>query len=197
MPKQHYHQQLSTLIDNTLLHLYSHVAISRRFVPTAKRNTILCQYLKPKIKQPQHKSIKGDIKRMVIAGQKAGANLELKLEELRKMANDYKESINDAQRLYDLLNHLFDEHGFDSRLFHEGEKTEPEIIYILKDHLEHCFEEGGEQIAPVSLLIEFEQNTPDILINIINQTCLFCASLHEHNTETKQTHVHLNPYRNT
>ncbi|WP_283393118.1 DUF2913 family protein [Photobacterium phosphoreum] len=49
LPKQHYHQQLSTLIDNALLHLYSQVAISRRFVPTAKRNTLLCQYLKPKI----------------------------------------------------------------------------------------------------------------------------------------------------
>ncbi|WP_305810544.1 DUF2913 family protein [Photobacterium leiognathi] len=195
MSKLHYHQQLSTLIDNTLLHLYCHVAISRCFVTTTKRNMILCRYLKPKIKQPQHKSIKGDIKRMVITGQKAGANLELKLEELRKMANDYKESINDAQHLYDLLNHLFDEHGFNSRFFHEGEKTEPEIIYILKDHLEHCFEESGEQIAPVSLLIKFEQNTPDILINVINQTYLFCASLYEHNTETKQTHIHLNSYR--
>ncbi|WP_428470623.1 DUF2913 family protein [Photobacterium angustum] len=50
--KQHYHQQLSTLIDNALLHLYSHVAISRRFVPTAKRNTLLCQYLKPKLNPP-------------------------------------------------------------------------------------------------------------------------------------------------
>ncbi len=114
------------------------------------------------------------------------------------MANDYKESINDAQRLYDLLNHLFDEHGFDSRLFHEGEKTEPEIIYILKDHLEHCFEEGGEQIAPVSLLIEFEPLTPDILINIINQTCLFvhpCMSTTP--KQNKRIFIHLNPYRNT
>ncbi|GAD28580.1 putative ribose-5-phosphate isomerase A domain protein [Photobacterium leiognathi lrivu.4.1] len=47
MSKQHYHQQLSTLIDNALLHLYSQVAISHRFVPTAKRNTLLCQFLKP------------------------------------------------------------------------------------------------------------------------------------------------------
>lgn len=157
MSKQHYHQQLSTLIDNALLHLYSQVAISHRFVPTAKRNTLLCQFLKPKIKQPQHKAIKGDIKRMVIAGQKADANLELRLEELRKMANDYKASVNDAQRLYDLLNILFDEHGFDSRLFKEDEQTEPEIIYVLLDHLEHCFEYDGKQTAPVSLLIEFKK----------------------------------------
>ncbi len=84
MSKLHYHQQLSTLIDNTLLHLYSHVAISRRFVPTAKRNTILCQYLKPKIKQPQHKSIKGDIKRMVITGQKAVANFRTQIRGIKE-----------------------------------------------------------------------------------------------------------------
>ncbi|WP_318452644.1 DUF2913 family protein [Photobacterium leiognathi] len=196
MSKQHYHQQLSTLIDNALLHLYSQVAISHRFVPTAKRNTLLCQFLKPKIKQPQHKAIKGDIKRMVIAGQKAGANLELKLEELRKMANDYKASVNDAQRLYDLLNILFDEHGFDSRLFKEDEQTEPEIIYVLQDHLEHCFENDGKQTAPVSLLIEFVKNTPDTLITLINQTRLFIAALHEHNSETKQTHIQLHPNHN-
>ena len=196
MSKQHYHQQLSTLIDNALLHLYSQVAISRRFVPTAKRNTLLCQYLKPKIKQPQHKAIKGDIKRMVIAGQKAGVNLELKLDELRKMANDYEASMNDIQRLYDLLNILFDEHGFDSRLFKEGEQAEPEIIYVLQDHLEHCFEKNGKQTAPVSLLIEFVKNTPDTLITLINQTRLFIAALHEHNSETKQTHIQLHPSHN-
>ncbi|MGF1831980.1 hypothetical protein L4D04_23185 [Photobacterium angustum] len=28
------------------------MAISRRFVPTAKRNTLLCQYLKPKLNPP-------------------------------------------------------------------------------------------------------------------------------------------------
>ena len=196
MLKQHYHQQLSTLIDNALLHLYSQVAISRRFVPTAKRNTLLCQYLKPKIKQPQYKAIKGDIKRMVIAGQKAGVNLELKLDELRKMANDYEASMNDIQRLYDLLNILFDEHGFDSRLFKEGEQTESEIIYVLQDHLVHCFEKYGNQTAPVSLLIEFEKNTPDTLITLINQTRLFIAALHEHNSETKQTHIQLHPSNN-
>ena len=196
MPKHHYHQQLSTLIDNALLHLYSQVAISRRFSPTAKRNTLLCQYLKPKIKQPQHKAIKGDIKRMVIAGQKAGVNLELKLDELRKMANDYEASMNDIQRLYDLLNILFDEHGFDSRLFKEGEQTEPEIIYVLQDHIAHCFESDGKQTAPVSLLIEFVKNTPDTLVNLINQTQLFIASLYEHNSETKQTHIQLHPNHN-
>ncbi len=112
------------------------------------------------------------------------------------MANDYKASVNDAQRLFDLLNILFDEHGFDSRLFKEDEQTEPEIIYVLQDHLEHCFENDGKQTAPVSLLIEFVKNTPDTLITLINQTRLFIAALHEHNSETKQTHIQLHPNHN-
>jgi hypothetical protein len=194
MSVRYYHDQLTSLIDNALLHLYCQVASTTRFIPTAQRNTLLCRYLKPKIKQPQHKKIKGDIKRMILAGQRPGADLENKLKELRQMALEYETKMNDAQRLYDLLNHLFDEHGFDSRLFHEGEKTEPEIIYVIKDHIEHCFEENGKQIAPVSLFIELTKNTPDTLIEVINQSHLFLATLHEYNTEKKQTHIQLNPY---
>ncbi|MGD6739984.1 DUF2913 family protein [Photobacterium leiognathi subsp. mandapamensis] len=190
----YYHVQLTTLIDNSLLHLYCQVASTTRFVPTAQRNTLLCRYLKPKIKQPQHKKIKGDIKRMILAGQRPGADLEKKLKELRQMALEYEMKMNDAQRLYDLLNHLFDKHGFDSRLFNEGEKTEPEIIYVIKDYIEHCFEDNGKQIAPVSLFIELTQNTPDALIEVINQSHLFVATLHEYNTDNKQTHIQLDPY---
>lgn len=197
MSKLHYHKQLSTVIENSLLHLYSQVSLDTRFVPVAKRNAILCKYLKPKVKQPQHKLIKGDIKRMVIAGQKAGANLENKLLELSRMASSYKQTINGAQRLFDLLNFLFDEHGIDSRIYHDGEQTEPEVIYILSDHLEHCFKDDGEQMSPVSLLIEFANNTPDYLINLINQTQLFTTSLYEHNKDKKQTHIQLHPKETT
>ena len=193
MSKAQYYQQLSSVIDNALLHLYCQIATTERFVPIAQRNTILNRFLKPKIKDLRYKTIKGDIKRMVQIGQRPGGNIEAKLNELRKMAMEYKDKMNGAQHLYDLLNHLFDDHGFDSRLFDNDEITEKEVIYIIKDHLENCFEIDGKQIAPISLCIQFEKNTPEILVALINHTSLFIAEIKEYNTVKKQAHILLHP----
>lgn len=191
MSKAHYHQLLSDVIENSLLHLYSEVAINVRFVPLAKRNALLCKYLKPKLKQPCYKVIKGDIKRMILAGQRKDGDLEAKLNELYTMSLGYQGNLNDAQRLYDLLNILFNEHGFDSKMFDESAKAEPEIIYVLRDHLENCFEANGMQIAPVSMLVESERAIS--LIKIINETKLFLAKIKEFNENTRQFHIELHP----
>ncbi|MCD9496716.1 DUF2913 family protein [Photobacterium carnosum] len=49
LSKTQYYQQLSSVIDNALLHLYCQIAITKRFVPIAQRNMILNHFLKPKI----------------------------------------------------------------------------------------------------------------------------------------------------
>jgi hypothetical protein len=193
LSKAQYYQQLSSVIDNALLHLYCQIATTERFVPIAQRNTILNRFLKPKIKDLRYKTIKGDIKRMALIGQRPGGNIEAKLNELRKMAMEYKDKMNGAQHLYDLLNHLFDDHGFDSRLFDNDEITEKEVIYIIKEHIEHCFELDGQQIAPISLCIQFEKNTPDMLLALINNTSLFIAEVKEYNADNQQAHILLHP----
>jgi len=191
LSKENYHQLLSDVIENSLLHLYGQVASNDHFVPLAKRNTLLCKYLKPKLKQPEYKVIKGDIKRMVLAGQRKGGDLEAKLNELYTLSLDYQAKANDAQSLYDLLNILLDEHGFDSKMFDESVKAKPGVIYVLQEHLENCFEENGKQIAPVSMLIEYE--SVSLLIELINGTNLFFAELKEYNQNTKQAHIELHP----
>jgi hypothetical protein len=193
LSKAQYYQQLSSIIDNALLHLYCQVAITERFVPIAQRNTILSRFLKPKIKNTHYKIIKGDIKRMVLIGQRPGGNIEFKLEELRQVAMEYKNKMNNAKNVYDLLTYLFDDHGFDSRLFDNDEITEKEVIYIIADHLENCFELDGQQIAPISLCIQFEKNTPDMLLALINNTSLFIAELKEYNVSSQDAHILLYP----
>ena len=162
---------------------------TERFVPIAQRNTILNRFLKRKIKDLRYKTIKGDIKRMALIGQRPGGNIEAKLNELRKMTMEYKDKMNGAQHLYD----LFDDHGFDSRLFDNGKITEKEVIYIIKEHIEHCFELDGQQIAPISLCIQFEKNTPDMLLALINKTSLFIAEIKEYNPDNQQAHFLLHP----
>ncbi|MFC1502792.1 DUF2913 family protein [Pseudomonadota bacterium] len=191
MSKEKYHQLLSDVIENSLLHLYGQLAINKRFVPTDKRNDILKKFLKPKVNHPRYKTIKGDIKRMILAGKRKDGDLEAKLNELYDMVLVYQNKTNGAQKLYDLLNILFNEHQFDSRLFDESVKSEPEVIYVLKDHLVNCFNDSGQQIAPVSLLIESARGPS--LIEIINDTNLFLAELKGLNESTWQVHIELHP----
>nr|WP_245823698.1 DUF2913 family protein [Photobacterium proteolyticum] len=192
LPKERFEQLLSEVIENSLLHLYSHVALSDRFVPLEKRNALLCKFLKPKIKQPCYKPVKGEIKRMVLAGHGKGADLEAKLNELNVVAIEHRaRNSDDAHRLYELLNFLLKEHGFDSRMFDESARAEPDVIYVLQDHLINCFEANGKQIAPVSLLIESERS--EALVGCINETKLFLAELEEINEVNCQRHILLHP----
>ena len=130
---------------------------------------------------------------MILIGQRSGGNIESKLKELRQLAMEYKSKMNDAKNVYDLLAYLFDDHGFYSRLFDGNEAAEKEVIYIIKEHLENCFELDGQQIAPISLCIQFEKNTPEMLLTLINQTSLFIAELKEYNTTNQEAHILLHP----
>ncbi|WP_428438188.1 DUF2913 family protein [Photobacterium frigidiphilum] len=126
-----------------------------------------------------------------MAGQRKGGDLETKLNELYTLSLGYQAKANDAQSLYDLLNILLHEHGFDSKMFDESVKAEQGVIYVLQEHLENCFGENGKQIAPVSMLIEHESVSS--FVEIINSTKLFFATLKECNENTKQAHIELHP----
>lgn len=128
---------------------------------------------------------------MVLAGQRKGGDLEAKLNELHDLALVYQAKANDAKKLYELLNILSHEHGFNSMMFDDSVKAEPGVIYVLQDHIDNCFEANGKQIAPVSLLIEHESVSS--LVEIINGTQLFFATLKECNEKTKQVHILLHP----
>lgn len=164
------HAVVTQLNDAILLH----VASSTRFVPTPVRNSILVTYLKPKLKEKVLNNIKKDIKLMIKTARTRGANLEIKLYQLNDKANQC--TIAGAENLYSLLVHLNNERGLESRLFDETRETEENIIYILEEHLEHCFE-GQNQVAPISLLTQLP-SAPE-LIEEINITPWFYAEMKE------------------
>lgn len=193
MNKEHYHHLLSSTVENALLHLYCHVSSSTRIIPTPKRNLILCKYLKPKIKQPKYKLIKGELKRMVLAGQHPNANLEAKLNELHQVALYHQNKTHNAQSLYDLLNTLYEKHGIDSRLFDSNDQLLPDVIYILQEHLEHCFDKHGHQVAPISLLIELQSEKLDVLMTLIQEYSSFNVEVKEFNERQQQAHILLHP----
>lgn len=184
-----YYNNLHHTVTHALLHLLCQVSASQRYVPTSKRNEILVKYLKAKTKDRHLANIKKDIKLMLNVARSRNGNLEMKLYQLNKKANNTK--IEGAERLYSLLTYLYDEHGIESRLFEEGSEPEPEILYMLGDHIEHCFDTDNQQIAPLSMLIQSE-SAPQ-LEAIIKQQGWFSAEMKEWNEATFQAHIVLHP----
>ncbi|EJA7356494.1 DUF2913 family protein, partial [Vibrio parahaemolyticus] len=160
-----------------------------RFVPVATRNDILIKYLKPKLNDKSLSNIKKDIKLMLSVARKQGGNLEMRLHELNSQANRTK--LVGAEKLYNLLVHLYDAEGIESRLFEEGSEAEPGIIYMLEEQIEHGFDQEHKQVTPLSLLIQLER-APE-LIDSINNHGLFLAEMKEWNLETHQAHILVHP----
>ena len=185
-----YYNQLKRLINRTLLHLYFHIAYSKGIVPISKRNEILLKFLKPKLKDNRWSLVKKDIRVMIQTARTAKGNLESKMLELDTVANEAV--INDSQKLYHLIEYLFTEKGVKVEFFEQGCPIVNEsICYVLREHIEHCFNDDNQQIAPLSLLVQ-HSNHHD-LINTINHSGLFRCEVEESNENASQAHLLLHP----
>ncbi len=184
-----YYYNLHNLITNALLHLLCKVSLSNRLVPVLTRNEVLIKYLKPKLRDKSLVNIKKDIKLMINVARKKGSSLEGRLYELNSQANRTK--LVGAEKLFNLLVHLYDTEGVESRLLDEGGEAETGIFYMLEEQVEHGFNKNHEQIAPLSMLIQLER-APD-LIQSINAHGLFIAEMKEWNPETHQAHILVHP----
>ena len=108
---------------------------------------------------------------------------------LNSQANRTK--IDGAEKLYNLLVHLYDVEGIESRLFEECSDAEENILYMIEDQIEHGFDHEQKQVAPLSMFIQLKR-APE-LIDSINQHGLFLAEMKEWNQDTYQAHIILHP----
>ena len=184
-----YYHNLHNVITHALLHLLCKVSSTQRFVPVTTRNEILIKYLKPKLNDRSLSNIKKDIKLMLNVARKKGGNLEMRLDQLNSQSS--RATLVGAEKLYNLLVHLYDAEGIESRLFEEGSEAEPNIIYMIEEQVEYGFNQEHKQIAPLSMLIQLER-APD-LISSINAHGLFIAEMKEWNAETHQAHILVHP----
>ena len=188
---ERYYQLLSELIEHSLLHLYFKISATTRFTPIQRRNDILVKFIKDKSSEGRYKSLKTELKRMILLGRNKSGDLERRLVDLNQMAMKLCHDVNHLQRLFDLLNHLESEHNYSSQLCNKNETPIVDVIYLLQDHIEYCFNTEGDQIAPVSIL--FESENAGSLVDIINQTGLFIAEMKEMNVDQQQAHILLHP----
>lgn len=183
-----YYQNLRTVITDSLLHLLIQAADSKRKLPVAKRNEMLVRFLKPKVKAKSIGCVKNDIKTMLSIGRRANGNLEKHLYQLLEMSESCVSE--GVESLYNLLNHLEEDEGFESQLFNTEDEIKPETIYVLPDHLDHCYQ-GEKQVAPISALIQSKRS--ERLVEVINAHQAFRAELKEWNEQKQQAHLLLHP----
>jgi hypothetical protein len=186
-----YYHNLHNTTSHALLHLLCKVSMSQRFVPISSRNEMLIKYLKPKLADKSLSNIKKDIKLMLNIARKKGGNLEMRLYQLNSQANRTK--LVGAEKIYNLLIHLYDEEGIESKLYEEGCEAEPGILYMLEEQIEHGFDQEYKQVTPLSMLIQLER-APEI-VDTINAHGLFLAEMKEWNAEIKQAHILVHPVK--
>lgn len=165
MSKLKYHQAFTNLTTLALLHLYSHMEMSSRFVPIKKRSELLIKFLKKQMALQGNAIIKKDIK-VLITQARQGKNIEKKLGELHKVNCQYGEKFTDADHLFILLTYLYEQHGFESTLDNPEIEREAGIIYTDSELIDTCF--SDENILSRPLPISIIMDEPSRLVDIIN-----------------------------
>ncbi len=188
-----YYHQLNNTVTHALLHLYSQLALSSRFVPSAQRNAILIKFLKPKLKMKSCALIKGELRLMLNLGRNKSRDLEDGLLEINQKAQVLH--TRGTETLYSLLNYLGEEESFNSELFFEGCSAEYGVIYLLEEHITAGFDSAGQQVAPISLLIQ-HKGAPQLL-EAVARHGYFEAEMKEWDPTEHNAHILLHPIGKT
>ena len=65
------------------------------------------------------------------------------------------------------------------------------MLYLLPEHIEDCFDEEGNQVAPISVLLEsFKHNE---IMGLVESAGAFKVGLVEVNEANQQAHYQLHP----
>lgn len=167
MSQLKYHQKLTLLVDNSLLHLYMFLSNKKGHTSVCKRNELLVKWLKPKVKDPSYKIIKRDIKALIASGRNKKGNIEDRLWELNKINNEHKAKFTHADKLYILFTHLYEHHNYESKLTNSVDKFEEGVIYMSPSEIETGFNDDSVQIRPLEIFI-FENHANSLVQAIHN-----------------------------
>ncbi|EKH9208460.1 DUF2913 family protein [Vibrio parahaemolyticus] len=184
-----YHKLLQTTFENTLLHLYSQINVSKSFVKEEQRNKIIIDFLKPKLKQPRYATIKKKIKTICLMKNKFGS-IE---KHLNSVLSQYAvvETKNDVEKLYSLLE-SFESAGMATKLIEETPQQEANVVYLDRAHIDNCFsDDDNSQIAPISLFIHSDDLSA--FLKCLTEQLYFKFELYQENEELMNYHYQLHP----
>ncbi|SDH44308.1 Protein of unknown function [Vibrio xiamenensis] len=190
MSEHSYHHLLQSTFENTLLHLYFKVNVASGFVTEERRNKIIIDFLKPKIKQERYKSIKKQLKTICLMKNKFGSiekHLDDVLSQYVEIANK-----NDVEKLYSLLE-SFEFSGFETKLIEETPTQQADVVYLDRAHIDNCFDDENRQIAPISLFIH--TNGLEKFTTCLTNQFYFRFEQYQKSEELNNYHYQLHPIR--
>ena len=162
-----YYHLLNRVTVNALLHLWLNAALSRRFIPTNKRNEILIKFLKPQMALSKNLAIKKDLKTLILAGRSKGADIEKSLCDVNAMNEDYRSRFTDVDRWYLLMTYLFESYGWGSSFLDAEKPLQVNVIYIDKAVIKLSFSRQDQQVKPIEL--KMVTNTPEKILAAIDR----------------------------
>ncbi|MDE1243811.1 DUF2913 family protein [Vibrio aestuarianus] len=182
------YQLLNSTFENTLLHLYFKVNMSRGFVKEEQRNQIIIDFLKPKVKQARYSPIKKNLKTICLMKNKFGSiekHLEGILDQYSAIA-----SRNDVDKFYSVLE-LFEKSGLETKLIEETPTQEADVVYLDRAHIDNCFDDENRQIAPISLFIHTDEL--EKFTRCLTEQFYFTFRQFQQNKELNNYHYQLHP----
>lgn len=142
-----YQQRLSECCHNNLISLYLEVAEQPRFMPLEKRNQYLLKRLKSQYKMPINKSIKSDIKKMMVRSK--SVSLEGQLIKLNGLMASNLVLKHAETQWVDFLVRLT-ENGYEVEVSTLKQPAKENMLYVVKDEIFATLEQTGS-IGPLSL----------------------------------------------
>ncbi|WP_159737139.1 DUF2913 family protein [Vibrio atypicus] len=184
-----YHKLLQTTFENTLLHLYSQINVSKSFVKEEQRNKIIIDFLKPKLKQTRYSTIKKKLKTVCLMKNKFGS-IEKHLNSILSQYSSVAAK-NDVEKLYSLLE-SFESAGMATKLIEETPQQEANVVYLDRAHIDNCFsDDDNSQIAPISLFIHTDNLS--VFVKCLTEQLYFKFELYQANEELMNYHYQLHP----
>lgn len=150
-----YAQLLKEICTNALLHLEFHkLAEKPKYITTLKRNVILGQYLKARLKQPRYKAVKKDIKTLILLSKKATANVEVKIEALLLL--EVPTVSNELDAFYYLVQQIESDWNMPMMMIdpksvtlsHDSGKT----LLLPTDDISSHFDENSNLVKPINIV---------------------------------------------
>ncbi|MCU7965379.1 DUF2913 family protein [Shewanella sp. SW32] len=146
-----YYQSLKCVCENALIHLYLDIALVERYVPKATRTSILRKYLKERVKSPNLKSCKKELKKLSLVPD--SVHLEHEICMLLDNLEVYRGKGEAESYLFDFLGDLHVSTQLMVQLSTPSTVAHPGNIYLCNDEIFNKLDSHGKYLEPVTLFV--------------------------------------------
>lgn len=147
-----YNRSVIRLTNHALLHLHFHIHYSERVVPTKARNALIVKWLKARVKSPNYKLVKQEIKALINTARQPNKDVEHALWNLHAVNVNYTKKLSDLDHFYIYLEDLKHILGCPVTLEDNTTEFSEGTLYMKKSSINNAFNEDNHQVAAMELM---------------------------------------------